>query len=348
LRLVGGRLFAADNGDVIDRFVEVDRGRDYLWNESDWGIGAAAAQVFAPSISPVQLDFCRGSGLPAAWRNRFYVAVSGQPAASGPDVRLTSKGVVALDYGLQDRRMRSVPRRLVRYRGTHRQSVVGLGCGPDGIYFVPLFPDTTGESPVLVARYAPDSSYPYPLSGDKDPLSLMDKNRCLGCHTFRGQGGSVAPALTYDSLIPRLQARLGSGDYRARILAVDSLTAEPFASYRSARAEVLDARGEIRLFTWIRYHLREPKFDNPGAQVPNLGLSAADAASLAQFLIIPGPLPADTAKRLPRGHVPRGRIARWLYGLPLPRRTQPALAFVGGLGVGAVLTRVARRRPPAD
>jgi hypothetical protein len=82
--------------------------------------------------------------------------------------------------------------------------------------------------------------------------------------------------------------------------------------------------------------------------MPNLGLSAGDAASLAQFLLIPGPPPADTAKRLPPGHIPRGRIARWLYGLPLPRRTQLALAFVAGLVVGAVLTRVTRRRPPRD
>ena len=352
LKLVGDRLMAADNGDAMDRFVEIERGRNYLWDGTDRGIGAAAAQSFAPAISPVQLDYCTRSGLPLRWRDRFFVAVSGRPADTGPNLIRRMRGVIALDYGLRERRMRSVPENLIRYRGTHHQSVVGLGCGPDGIYFVPIFPDTTGETAVLVAQYAPDSAYPYPLFGDDEPLAFMERTRCFGCHTLNGKGGTVGPVLDYDSLVPRLRARLESEEYRTRVHAVDSLTAPVFAKYRAARTAVLAAPGDRRLFTWLRYHLREPKFDNPNAQMPNLGLSDADAVSVAQFLLTPPPPhavpPPPPRKVKPQ---PQGPVARLLYRLPLPRRVQLAIAFAGGLLIGGGLALAAdrrRRRPPPN
>lgn len=338
LKLAAGRLLAADNGDALDRVVEIERGRNYLWDGSDRSIGAAAAQVFGPSVSPVQLDFCRTSGLPAAWRNRFYVALSGRPSDSGQAAIRRGKGVISLDYGLRERRMRSVPQYLLRYRGTHPQSVVGLGCGPDGIYFVPIFPDATGESAVLVVRHAPGSGYPYPLFGDKLPVSVMERNRCFGCHSLGDKGGTVGPPLDYDSLVARLQARLGSAEYRARATAVDSLSGEPFARYRSARARVLADSGDVRLFTWVHYHLLEPKFDNPTAQMPNLGLTDGDAVSIAQFLLTP-PTHAATPRR-----TTGRRLARLIDALPLPRAVQIALAFVGGLVAGAALMWVIGRR----
>lgn len=354
LRLLAGRLLVADNGDALDRFLEIERGRNYLWDGSDRSIGANAAQVFGPAVSPVQLDYCSASGLPAGWRNRFYVALSGRPSDVGQDAVRRGKGVMRLDYGLVEHRMRSVPEYLVRYRGTHHQAVVGLGCGPDGIYFVPIFPDTTGETAVLVARYAPGSRYPYPLFGDTRPILVMERNRCFGCHSLGGKGGTAGPRLDYDSLVARLGARLGSAEYRVRIAAVDSLPGQPFVAYRDARARVLATSGDERLFTWVHYHLLEPKFDNPSAQMPNLGLSDADAVSVAQFLLTP---PAHTVKPAP---VPRrqparpvkparhGRLGRLIDALPLPRTVQLALAFVGGLVAGAALMRVLRKQPPGS
>jgi glucose/arabinose dehydrogenase/mono/diheme cytochrome c family protein len=349
LKLLADRLLVADNGDALDRFLEIERGRNYLWDGSDRSIGANAAQVFGPAVSPVQLDYCSASGLPAGWRNRFYVALSGRPSDVGQDAVRRGKGVMRLDYGLVEHRMRSVPEYLVRYRGTHHQAVVGLGCGPDGIYFVPIFPDTTGESAVVVVRYAPGSGYPYPLFGDTRPSLVMDRNRCFGCHSLGGTGGTVGPRLDYDSLAPRLRARLGSAEYRARIAAVDSLSGQPFTAYHGARARVLATSGDERLFTWVHYHLLEPKFDNPSAQMPNLGLPDADAVSVAQFLLTP-PAHAAAPPATPRRPLARppkrpsqGRVARLIQALPLPRAAQVALAFVGGLVAGVVLVRGVRR-----
>ena len=339
LKLVGDRVWVADNGLAVDRFLEIERGRNYLWDGTDRSIGAAAAQTFFPPLAPVQLDFCTESGLPAAWRNRFYVALAGPPPAAGPDVSSLGKGVMALDYGLAERRMRSVPRYLLRYRGTHHQSVVGLGCGPDGIYFVPIFPDTTGQSAVLVVRYNPDSIHPYPLAGDRPPIAFMEDNGCFGCHSLRGKGGTAGPALDHDSLVPRLRARLESAEYRTRVLAVDSLSGEPFTSYRAARAQVLAASAEARLFIWVRYQLREPKFDNPNSLMPNLGLSEPDVASLAEFLLTPRERPP----RMPRvGPPPRaGRVNRAKAAPPVQSRVGSASCrFRGGLS--------SRSRSPED
>jgi len=116
-------------------------------------------------------------------------------------------------------------------------------------YFVPIFPHTTGESAVLVVRYAPESGYPYPLFGDTRPVLVMERYRCFGCHSLGGRGGTVGTLLDYDSLVPRFRARLGSAEYRARAAAVDSLPAEPFAGYRGARARVLADTGDVQLFT---------------------------------------------------------------------------------------------------
>ena len=301
--------------------------------------GLAAAQTFFPPLAPVQLDFCTESGLPAAWRNRFYVALAGPPPAAGPDVSSLGKGVMALDYGLAERRMRSVPRYLLRYRGTHHQSVVGLGCGPDGIYFVPIFPDTTGQSAVLVVRYNPDSIHPYPLAGDRPPIAFMEDNGCFGCHSLRGKGGAAGPALDHDSLVPRLRARLESAEYRTRVLAVDSLYRRAVHQLpRCARAGTCGQRRGPALH-WVRYQLREPKFDNPNSLMPNLGLSEPDVASLAEFLLTPRERPP----RMPRvGPPPRaGRVNRAKAAPPVQSRVESASCrFRGGLS--------SRSRSPED
>jgi mono/diheme cytochrome c family protein len=339
LKRVGERLFAADNGNQMDRFVEIERGRDYLYDGTDRSIGAAAAQVFSPPPSPVQLDYCTGAGFPAPWRDRFYLALAGRPVDTGADAKRHGKGVMVLDYGMAAHRMRAVPRYLLRYQGTHPQSVVGVGCAPDRLYVVPLYPDMTGRTPVLVARYDPASAHPYPLADEADPVALMEERGCFGCHTLGGRGGTAAPPLDYPLLVPRLRERLATSTYAARVRSVDSLEAEPFASFRGARARVLQALGDDRLRLWLRYHVLEPRFDNPESQMPNLGLSDAQAVLLAGYLLTPPPSSA-TPKRPPllRRLSPRRR---------LQLATAFGLTFAAGIAVGLLAAWLLRRRPGA-
>jgi hypothetical protein len=242
---------------------------------------------------------------------------------------------MVLDYSMTARRMQAVPEYLVRYQGTRPQSVVGVGCAPDGLYIVPLYPDTTGRTAVLTARFTPDSAHPYPLSDDADPLTLMDERGCFGCHRLGSRGGTAAPPLDYPVLLPRLRERLATPAYEARVREVDALQAEPFIGFRDERARVLHASGDMRLRLWVRYRLREPKFDSPESQMPNLGLSDAQAISVAAFLLTPPP--ADTTAR-----------PSLLKRLSPRRRLQLALGltvtFAAGAAAGVVATWLLRRR----
>jgi hypothetical protein len=40
-----------------------------------------------------------------------------------------------------------------------------------------------------------------------------------------------------------------------------------------------------RIRTWMIYHIMEPRFDNPNSQMPNLGLTKAQATLLTDYLI---------------------------------------------------------------
>jgi hypothetical protein len=60
LEVVGQRLFVADNGLDLDRFLEVEPGENYLWDGTDWSIGTRADVTFAPDIGPAQIEYYAG------------------------------------------------------------------------------------------------------------------------------------------------------------------------------------------------------------------------------------------------------------------------------------------------
>jgi hypothetical protein len=343
LKLLANRLFVADNGADVDRFLEVERGGSYGWDGDDPSLSMNVPMVFAPAVSPVQLDYCATgtSGLPPKWSNRFFVALSGRPGLKGSEAR-HGKGVFILQYGLAERRMLSVPAYLMQYRGDQYQSVVGLACGPDAVYVVPIFPDATGVTAVLAVRYDPATTYPYGIASDVRPLRMMEHKGCFGCHRLAGQGGQVGPSLDRDSLIERLTKRLLSDGYRQTVESVDALPAEPFRSNRKARHDVLALQGMDRIRLWMRHHIREPKFDNPHSQMPALDVSDAQSVALTDFLLA-----------APPGHVAvRRKRTTVKPAQPKVRYRHVALGFAIGLvlgGAGAVaLVRIRTRAPKLD
>jgi len=260
--------------------------------------------VIGPAVSPVQLDYCAAgeAGLPPGWANRFFVALSGTPRLTGAEDR-HGKGVYALHYGLRERRMLEVPKYLLQYRGEGYQAVVGLGCGPDAVYVVPIFPDHTGVTAVLAVSYDSAAVYPYGLAADTRPIRLMQDKGCFGCHALGGKGGTAGPSLDRDSLVARLTARLGSAEYRHSVDSVDALPAEPFLSTRKARHHVLALDGMDRVRLWVRYHILQPKFDNPKSQMPALDLTEDQAVALTDFLL------AEPSTRPRKRRIPRRRLA---------------------------------------
>jgi glucose/arabinose dehydrogenase/mono/diheme cytochrome c family protein len=318
LKIVDGRIFVADNGSGIDRFVEVRAGENYLWNGSDWSIGTNAAAVL-PVVGPVQVDYNPGgsAGLPARYAGNYFIALSAPQ----------STGVLTLPYSLEKRKMFRAPSQFVKYAGEGIQAVVGVGIGPDGVYFVPIMPDRRGRSAVFKVAY--DPKHAHPLIVDKDAEVLIAEHGCVGCHSIDGAGGTAAPPLDREEMVPRIQSRLESREYAQAVAAVDRLDREPYASYRQARAEVLRAAGEHKVRTWMKYRIIEPRFDDPRAQMPNQGVSEAEARAITAYLMGEGPEGGDV------GIVERAKSALVRV---LPSRAGPRellLFFGGGFLMGA-------------
>jgi glucose/arabinose dehydrogenase len=343
LAVEDGRVFVADNGIGIDRFLEAERGINYLWDGTDWSIGAGAAVVISPAVGPVQMERegARRNVFPAEYAGGFFIATSGVPSARGASTRRGTKGIMIIDYDLGAHRLRQPPRTFALYRGSGYQSVVGLAFGPDGLYFAPLFPDAEGRSAVLRVASDPTGGHPYTVADALSPQYILGEKGCYSCHILDARGyGTVGPRLDHVVMVPRLLDRLHSTEYEERLRAVDAIEQEPFVGYREARRGLLDVEGFDRVRTYIRYKLEEPRFDDPDSQMPNMGLSSEQSALLTEYLLGgSAPPPAGL----------RNLAARARTLVPRSRAVVAGLAFGAGLGTGmAVLLLglvLVRRRP---
>ncbi|MEZ4546328.1 MAG: PQQ-dependent sugar dehydrogenase [Thermodesulfobacteriota bacterium] len=82
IKAASGRIYSADNGaGSMDRFLEIRRGENYLWDGTEWSIGANAIQVLTPSDGVAQLDYnAAGDGaFPEPYTDRFFLARTGNP-----------------------------------------------------------------------------------------------------------------------------------------------------------------------------------------------------------------------------------------------------------------------------
>jgi glucose/arabinose dehydrogenase len=283
LKIIGNRIFVADNGSDIDRFLEIRKGENYLWDGHDESIASNADYVIVPSRSPVQMDYYpEGSSIfPETYKQSFFMALSAFKRSKGK-----IPGVMTIKYGLKESQVLGVPRNFVLYRGSNFQLVTGLGFGPDGLYFSPLMPNQEGRSSVLKVVYNPEHKYPFNLIEDNSAVALIRQKGCLGCHAIDDhQGGTVAPPLYRNALVERLRLRLNSQAYVESLAEVDRLNSEPHRSYRVARQEVLAAEGMDRVRVWMKYRLQEPRFDALYSLMPNLGLSEEESLIITDFFM---------------------------------------------------------------
>lgn len=281
------RLFAADNGNAVDRFLQVQAGGDYLWDGTDWSIGASADAVFAPSLGVTHLAFVppASSSLSPSLGNSFLVGTSGQYGKLA--------AIIAIPFDFTTEAVQGAPSNFVLYRPDANQYVVALALGPDGLYFAPLLSVSGGDSPVYKVSLAAQGVLSARPEARPEAYQLLRQKGCLSCHSMQADVATSAPTLQADALVAHIRKRLDSPVYREQAALLDQRTDEPFASYRAERAEVLAASGDERIEKWITYHLQEPRFDNMQATMPNLDLNAAEAASLAGYLIHPRPVSAS-------------------------------------------------------
>ena len=283
LKIVGGQLFVADNGPAVDRFVRITKGENYLWDGTDFSIGANADAVLFPGKGVAQMDrYPQGSNLfPSRFRESFYLTVTGSPSQKLQGV----PAILALPYDMGQDKVMSVPMPLLRYRGEGVQVVAGLGFGPDGLYFLQLIPDSTGTSPVLKLQYNPEAEHPFLLEAESNPIVLLNTLGCFACHQLNNNdGGTVGPVLDQDLLVSRVETRLVSDEYLREVEALDQVDQEPSVSFRQARQDVLNAQGLEKVRLWLEYRILEPRFDAPDAQMPNLGITQEQARVISTYL----------------------------------------------------------------
>jgi hypothetical protein len=340
LKVVGDRVFAAGNGPSTDNLVEIHKGRNYLWDGSDWSMGGNAIQVISPGPSPVQLDYIdkADARYPASLAGAFIVAMSGNLHAPLKPPERKVPGIMRLDFDVDSSVVRATPRFILQYSGSGVQTVVGVAVSNGSIYVVPLFPDSAGTT--FVYRLAPDSgSRQKRRLVDDDPNASVQRYGCMGCHQLaEGHGGTVGPSLEPKSLVTRLDARLSSVDYAEYVRMLDADTSELMRSHRESRRAVLTAQGIDRVRTWIKFRILDPRFDNKGAVMPRLGVSEPQATQLAVMLTrgagvgVIGKLKGAIARRLP---TPTRELLLAAFGVG---------GIVGGLFVGSLLGLLRRRK----
>jgi hypothetical protein len=140
--------------------------------------------------------------------------------------------------------------------------------------------------------------------------------------------------LDRDSLLARLGKRIDDPAYERALATLDQRTDEP-AVHRAARAAVLAARGPERLRLWVRYKIQAPRFENSDATMPDLRLSAGEAASIAGFLVDGPPSVARSPFSGLRQRLSWRRVILLMIGF--------AAGSVAGTGATLVVMRRRRR-----
>jgi Glucose / Sorbosone dehydrogenase/Cytochrome c len=326
LQIVDGRVFSAENGIRIDRFLEIREGTDYGWDGTDASIATNAAAVFSPTICPVHVAYePKDQGpLKPSPHARFLIAVSQEEAAEN------RPGVMSLEFDLARNMVVSTPTYLLRFEGESRgQGIVGLALSPEGLFMAPIMP--VGPTAVLMMmRYDPSQAHSRIIGQGAGPAALITTFGCLKCHLLNGTGGSQGPALDKNSLTTRVESRVLDPSYAELIARLEAIPDDTIRSTSPARKEVLSASSKdekVRL--WIVNRLLYPRFDAPNAQMPQMNMTREQAESITAYLLKKSP---------PRPRSPFDRVGgrRFVAGI--------GLGMLAGLGLAAVLGFRLRRR----
>jgi hypothetical protein len=337
ISIVDDQVFIAENGVEVDRFFKLSVGEDYLWDGSDFSIGAKGDAIFRPTIGPAQMVF-----VPEGNRNvldqdsgAFYIGSTSKPV----------RGLIVVHYDFQKGEVSQPPEQFLAFIGNTESAYYGVvpavGLGADGIYFAPIVIPNLEHTNVYRIHYDPANEHLIRPDTVLQPEALLSKYSCTGCHVLNGEGNSQAPSLENDELTNNLNARLNSDAYIESLDSLDLISETPYPDYKEQRDEIRSLVGtDDLLSTWMVYHLMEPKFDTYEANMPNFGLTQVEAELLTEYLLTP-----SESDQPPLGDLFnlnasfRDNVKKVLaFFIPTPGYRELAYMFAAGLAAGVAVS----------
>ena len=323
MKLVGNRLFVTENGGGVDKFNEIIKGENYLYDGSDWSFAAKAEYLFSPAVGLVHLDRIGPdlSTFPEKFKDTFFIVSSGAPGGSGPGDH-GDRSIIFFDYDFLENKLSSSPQHLLKFRGKSSQLPVSIEFASDGLYFIPMFPNSDGQSYVFRITYDINNNYPNKLINEINPKTLVSKYGCRGCHIINGKGGGFGPNLDND-LLARLYQRLNSEDYENKIKLLDQ-SENDLEIYKILRSNTMRNKGEDRVRSWLISFIQEPSFDNHLIKMASVNANEADATILADYLL----KQKSDNKNNQKNNKIKVLISRYL---PEPRYRHIIFSFISGI-----------------
>ena len=323
MKLVGNRLFVTENGGGVDKFNEIIKGENYLYDGSDWSFAAKAEYLFSPAVGLVHLDRIGPdlSTFPEKFKDTFFIVSSGAPGGSGPGDH-GDRSIIFFDYDFLENKLSSSPQHLLKFRGKSSQLPVSIEFASDGLYFIPMFPNSDGQSYVFRITYDINNNYPNKLINEINPKTLVSKYGCRGCHIINGKGGGFGPNLDND-LLARLYQRLNSEDYENKIKLLDQ-SENDLEIYKILRSNTMRNKGEDRVRSWLISFIQEPSFDNHLIKMASVNANEADATILADYLL----KQKSDNKNNKKNNKIKVLISRYL---PEPRYRHIIFSFISGI-----------------
>jgi glucose/arabinose dehydrogenase len=150
-RAANGQHYEVENGpDENDRFARITAGTNYGWDGTASSMTTNALYNWSVPHAPVNIAFVQrptflGSGFPRSQMDHAFVTESGPTYATGPQE--LGKRIVEFDPQ-PGGEMGGHPNGLVEYTGTGQGTAVGLGAGPDGLYWTELYKDQNYTSAI--------------------------------------------------------------------------------------------------------------------------------------------------------------------------------------------------------
>lgn len=188
-RAADGERYCVENGPNVDRFMRLVSGRNYGWNGSNGSMFNFALYNWDPSSGPVNIAFVQpqtfgGSGFPADVQGHAFVSESGATYAEGEQPIGKRISEFVLDAAGN---VTAGPLPFLEYTGDGYATMVGLACGPDGMYFSELYSDSGALGPTTTGGRILRIRYGDPDDCDENGLA-DDCELQIGEPDFDGNG----------------------------------------------------------------------------------------------------------------------------------------------------------------